>query len=227
MNELQIFRNNNFGEIRTLEKNGKILFCGSDVAKALGFKDTVNALKQRCKKDGVAFHHITDSLGRQQQAKFIDEGNLYRLIVSSKLPSAEKFERWVFDEVLPSIRKTGGYGTQFITKKDLQEIITQTATAVVNALNNQNNTPTNFSKWNIPRRGNGKIDRLPTHLKISVEQMLLAGMSYREIVDFLADNNEYMSQMAVCNYAKKYFTTLSMVNENNYRWQSMNPNHYY
>ncbi len=55
------------------------------------------------------FHTVIDSMGREQQAKFINEGNLYRLIVNSKLPSAEKFENWVFDEVLPSIRKTGGY----------------------------------------------------------------------------------------------------------------------
>ena len=109
MINLKVFNNEEFGEIRTIEENGNILFCGSDVAKALGYKDTVNALKSHCKLDGVAFHHITDTFGRSQKAKFINEGNLYRLIVNSKLPSAEKFENWVFDEVLPSIRKTGGY----------------------------------------------------------------------------------------------------------------------
>jgi len=109
MNNLQIFNNPEFGQVRTLETNEKILFCGSDVAKALGYQDTVNALKQHCKSDGVVFHHIIDSLGRDQQAKFITESNLYRLIVNSKLPSAEQFEIWVFETVLPSIRKNGGY----------------------------------------------------------------------------------------------------------------------
>lgn len=71
----------------------------------------MNALKSHCKEDGVAFYHLTDNLGREQKAKFISEGNLYRLIVHSKLPSAEKFERWVFDKVLPSIRKHGIYAT--------------------------------------------------------------------------------------------------------------------
>ncbi len=107
MNELQIFNNPNFGEIRTLEENGKILFCGKDVAGALGYADTINAIKQHCR--GVVKRHLTDNLGRKQTTNFILEGDLYRLIVNSKLPSAEKFERWVFDEVLPSIRKEGSY----------------------------------------------------------------------------------------------------------------------
>lgn len=109
MNELQIFNSNEFGKIRTFEENGKAFFCGSDVAKALGYDQPHKAIKQHCKADGGITHTVTDNLGRKQQAKFIDEGNLYRLIAHSKLPTAEKFEHWVFDEVLPTIRKTGGY----------------------------------------------------------------------------------------------------------------------
>ena len=110
MQELAIFNNPEFGDIRTLETDdGKVLFCGKDVATALGYKDTVNALKAHCKKDGVAIHHLTDNLGRQQDVNFITEGNVYRLITHSKLPDAERFETWVFDEILPTIRKTGGY----------------------------------------------------------------------------------------------------------------------
>lgn len=108
MNDIQQFTSNEFGTIRTVEQDGKVLFCGKDVATALGYKDTNNALKRHCR--GVAFHHpIVDQLGREQQARFITEGDLYRLIASSKLPSAQKFESWVFDEVLPSIRRQGGY----------------------------------------------------------------------------------------------------------------------
>ena len=106
-----VFDNQDFGRVRIVMDDGKPLFCGIDVARALGYKDTVNALKAHCKEDGVAFYHLTDNLGREQKAKFISEGNLYRLIVHSKLPSVEKFERWVFDEVLPSIRKHGIYAT--------------------------------------------------------------------------------------------------------------------
>lgn len=106
MNELQIFNNEEFGEVRTVEKDGKILFCGSDVAKALGYKSPKDAINQHCK--GAVKHSIPTN-GGIQQMNFILEGDIYRLIVKSKLPSAEKFETWVFEEVLPSIRKTGQY----------------------------------------------------------------------------------------------------------------------
>lgn len=109
MNKLQVFSNEQFGQVRTVVDNGKVWFCGKDIAEALGYTDTVRALLRHCKDNGVSFRHIIDSMGREQQAKFITEGNLYRLITHSKLPSAERFESWVFDEVLPEIRTTGGY----------------------------------------------------------------------------------------------------------------------
>lgn len=108
-NDLAVFKNEQFGEIRTIDEQGKVYFCGKDVAIALGYKDSINAVKQHCRKDGVVKHHLIDSMGRKQSAIFINEGNLYRLITHSKLPEAEKFESWVFDEVLPQIRKTGKY----------------------------------------------------------------------------------------------------------------------
>ena len=111
MNNLQIFSNAKFGEIRTIEENGTVLFCGSDIAKALGYADTAKAIKLHCKEDGWAICPVIDSMGREQQAKFINEGNVYRLIAHSKLPAAEQFERWVFDEVLPTIRRNGAYMT--------------------------------------------------------------------------------------------------------------------
>lgn len=81
------------GNVRTLtEADGTILFCGKDVAEALGYADTINALKQHCR--GVVKRHLIDSLGRKQEASFLFEPDLYRLIVASKLPSAQKFERW-------------------------------------------------------------------------------------------------------------------------------------
>lgn len=87
-NNLQIFKNEEFGEARTIEENGQIYFCGSDVAKALGYADTPKAITTHCKEDGWAFRSVTDNFGRTQQAKFINEGNLYRLIVNSKLESS-------------------------------------------------------------------------------------------------------------------------------------------
>lgn len=120
MNQMEIFKNPEFGSIRVIEENGKYLFCGVDVANALGYKDSAKALKTHCTADGWAFYPLIDTMGRTQNTRFISEGNLYRLIVHSKLPSAERFERWVFDEVLPTIRKHGAY----LTKEKLWEIAT-------------------------------------------------------------------------------------------------------
>lgn len=110
-NMVKTFVNEEFGSVRTIEENGRVMFCGKDVALALGYSDTNNAIKTHCKKDGVVIHHLIDSMGRKQGAKFISEGNLYRLISHSRLPYAEKFESWIFDDVLPTIRRTGGYVT--------------------------------------------------------------------------------------------------------------------
>lgn len=112
MNTIQIFNNNEFGEIRTFEENGKPLFCGKDIATALGYENATKAVRDHCRTDGgLKRYPIVDALGRTQEAVFISEGDVYRLITHSKLPAAERFERWVFDEVLPSIRKLGAYMT--------------------------------------------------------------------------------------------------------------------
>lgn len=107
MTDLQTFTNAAFGKVRILYEDGKPLFCGADACKALGYKNQSKALNDHCK--GVTKRYIPTS-GGKQQANFLPEGDLYRLITHSKLPSAEKFERWVFDEVLPAIRKSGMYG---------------------------------------------------------------------------------------------------------------------
>lgn len=109
MTNIAIFNNQQFGEIRTLDEPNGTYFCGKDVATALGYSNTKDAIIRHCRKDGVVKRDLIDNIGRSQQTAFIDEGNLYRLIVHSKLPTAEQFERWVFDEVLPSIRRTGEY----------------------------------------------------------------------------------------------------------------------
>lgn len=111
MNEIQIFNNPDFGTVRTLEDNNKVLFCGVDIAKALGYSNPSKALNDHCKGDLTNRYPIVDGLGRSQDAIFISESDLYRLVFGSKLPSAEKFTDWVTSEVLPSIRKHGAYMT--------------------------------------------------------------------------------------------------------------------
>lgn len=118
MNELQIFSSEEFGQVRTVEINGKPYFVANDVAKALGYVETAKAIRTHCK--GVSEMDIP-SKGGVQCMKIIPEGDIYRLIVRSKLPSAEKFEKWVFDDVIPSIRTNGGYiaGQETLSDEDL------------------------------------------------------------------------------------------------------------
>ncbi|MCH4184035.1 MAG: phage antirepressor KilAC domain-containing protein [Eggerthellaceae bacterium] len=107
MNTIQSFSNAQFGELHTVEEEGKTLFCAKDVANALGYRNTNDAIAKHCK--GVANRYPLSTAGGVQRVGFITEGNVYRLIASSKLPTAQRFESWVFDEVLPSIRRRGGY----------------------------------------------------------------------------------------------------------------------
>lgn len=108
MNDIQIFNNPDFGEVRTLEENGAVLFCGSDVAKALGYSNPRDVLSRHCR--GVVKRDTPTESGNQEMS-FIPESDLYRLVFSSRLPNAEKFTDWVTSEVLPSIRKHGLYAT--------------------------------------------------------------------------------------------------------------------
>lgn len=100
MNEIKIFDNQDFGRVRIVMDGDRPLFCGTDVARALGYTNPRKALIDHCK--GVTKRDAL-AAGGMQQTSFVSEGDVYRLIVRSKLPSAEKFERWVFDEVLPLI----------------------------------------------------------------------------------------------------------------------------
>lgn len=105
VNDLKIFNNAEFGQIRTVEINGKIYFVGKDIANALGYSNPRDAIARHCK--GVVKHDSFKEGG--QEVALIPEGDMYRLITHSKLESAERFESWVFDDVLPAIRQHGYY----------------------------------------------------------------------------------------------------------------------
>lgn len=117
MNELQIFNSEEFGEIRTITKDDEPMFCLADVCKALELEQ-VSRVKARLKTDGVTTSKVIDRLGREQEATFINESNLYKTIFQSRKESAERFTDWVTSEVLPSIRKNGGYITGQETMSD-------------------------------------------------------------------------------------------------------------
>ena len=119
MNELQLFSFENH-EVRSLSINNEPYFVGKDVAEILGYKNPRDAISKHVdeddKLDGVAIH---DSIGREQKPVFINESGLYSLVLSSKLPSAKKFKRWVTSEVLPALRKTGQYQVKELSGSEL------------------------------------------------------------------------------------------------------------
>ncbi|MBP5383533.1 MAG: phage antirepressor KilAC domain-containing protein [Lachnospiraceae bacterium] len=112
MNDLQVFRNEEFGQIRTVEIDGEPYFVGKDIAQALGYKDTADVLKTRVDEEDKRLVKVgeiptleTSNFG----AYIINESGMYSLVLGSRLPSAKQFKRWITSEVIPSIRKNGGY----------------------------------------------------------------------------------------------------------------------
>lgn len=117
-NKIQVFNSEEFGSVRTVMDDGVVLFCANDVAKALGYTNPRKAVGDHCR--GVTKRDTPTSSG-VQSVSFIPEGDVYRLIMRSKLPSAERFESWVMDDVLPSIRKHGIYATEDLTDKAIND----------------------------------------------------------------------------------------------------------
>ena len=228
MNDIKVFSNTEFGELGVMLIDGKEYFPATQCAKILGYSNPYDAIKRHCKGDGVVKregvsyttnqHNITTQ--QVTEIKYINEGNLYRLIVSSKLPAAEKFERWVFEEVLPSIRKTGGYGNI-----NLEQVIAQTATAVVSevvkqlvpvlaaaSLGKSVQTAEILQK----RRARKytytqptKMETLPPDVKEHADEMIISGQySCREVANYIINTTgQYISQMAVNRYKRKFFDT--------------------
>lgn len=135
MKEIQLFDNPEFGEIRTKEVNGEPWFSATDVARALGYTNPRDAIARHCKPTGVVNHDVGVQTGEKAdgtpsvqtvQMKFINEGNVYRLISRSTLQSAEKFESWLFEEVAPAIRKHGVY----LTQQKLEEVLANPDTII-------------------------------------------------------------------------------------------------
>ncbi len=138
---VQIFENDLFGKVRFVEKNGKQFAVASDVAKALGYKNSRKAINDHCRR--VEKGWCNDSVHRRIEVNIIPEGDIYRLVARSELPQAEKFESWIFDEVLPTIRKHGVYITdeayqEYLTNKPQFELRLQQAHEEIQALRIEN-----------------------------------------------------------------------------------------
>lgn len=120
MNELQTFTSAAFGSVRIIDKAGQPWFVGKDVAEILGYKDTSDAMKKHVDIEDKLTRRFADS-GQNREMYIINESGLYSLILSSKMPKAKEFKRWVTSEVIPAIRKTGGYiaGSENMTDAEI------------------------------------------------------------------------------------------------------------
>ncbi len=204
MNEMQVFQSSEFGELGVLEVNGKPYFPATACAKTLGYKRPADAITAHC-KGSVKYRVPTKGGG--QELKFIPEGDLYRLITHSKLPAAERFEKWVFDEVLPSIRQTGGYGSQVaMMGKMLDQLtqvtasLTQVASVLATATNGHR---TIEAETRQRKKAPSIINRLDVEARKEVEAMICSGQyTYMEIAQHLADCGIRISVTSVWRYAQ-------------------------
>ena len=203
MNEMQVFQNSEFGELGVLEVNGKPYFPATACAKVLGYSNTKDAIIRHCK--GVVKHDLPTN-GGIQTMNFIPEGDLYRLITHSKLPAAERFEKWEFDEVLPSIRQTGGYGSQAAMGKLVEQLTQVTASLMQVATVMATAASDHSTIEEEPRRrkkGPSIINRLDVEARKEVEAMICSGQyTYMEIAQHLADCGIRISTTSVWRYAQ-------------------------
>ena len=206
MNEMQVFQNSEFGSLGVLEINGKPHFPATACAKILGYAKPHNAIARHCRyslKEGVP---RPQNPRKNVEMNFISEGDLYRLIVHSKLPAAERFERWVFDEVLPSIRQTGGYGNMAEALKQVTDTFTAAMSSVLDRLDRleaQSRETSIEDEPLIRRRPTSVISRLDVNTRQDVEAMICSGQfTYSEIAKHLADCGIRISTTSVWRYAQ-------------------------
>ena len=207
MSDMRLFNNSQFGTLEVVLINGKEYFPATDCAKMLGYADPHKAIKQHCREDGWVNHPVVSETTNQYgvttkqtvQKKYITEGNLYRLISHSKLPAAEKFEKWIFDEVIPSIRATGGYGIQTISDNEqIAKIVTMAVTETIKQLmpllgakqiseDDYDSEEVVIKKYK-RRKPAGKIEKLPASIRQIVDEMLYGVSTFTEIQAFLKRN---------------------------------------
>lgn len=222
MNELTVFQNQEFGRLRTTEIEGEIWFIGKDVAQALGYTNHRKALadhvdpEDKLQGEGVT---IRDPIGREQHPTVINESGLYSLVLSSKLPGAKRFKHWVTSEVLPSIRKHGGYGNG-VSAEQVIEIAQHMSAAMGAELVKQLKdvlapAPQPAQEEVVlvdpepqrRRRYHSVITMLDPDLQREVDEMLANNRyTYTDIVQFLKENGIRISVSSICRYAQRYFS---------------------
>ncbi len=189
-----LFENQEFGQLRMIFIEGKQYFMANDVAKALGYSIPKDAVARHC-KGAMKQRYLTE--GGEQEVNFIPEGDVYRLIIRSRLPKAEEFEKWVFDEVLPSIRQTGNYinGT---SQYSIQDIVKETICQVVPMIIQELEDKSEREKY-----AERELEKLEMKVKRRIERLLYSGKhSYTGISKILQSEGFEISPKTICFYAE-------------------------
>lgn len=217
--QMKVFNHEQFGNVRIIEEDGRMLFCGSDVAKALGYTNPRKAVRDHTeggtKRSMVSLTTNQYGVTTEQivETTFITEGDVYRLITHSKLPSAERFERWVFDEVLPSIRRTGGYGQQ-LNMELVAQIITMTVQATVKELlplimqekrpePERREVQVAVNNRRPPVRGVSQFKIVSSGFAEVVIELSRQHKTNREIRDYLYEQGLEISEMSISRFRRK------------------------
>jgi prophage antirepressor-like protein len=196
MANIEVFSSTEFGNLHVLIVDGKEHFPATQCARILGCKNPHKAVIDHCKGDGLTNREVIDNLGRTQEVKYISEGNLYRLIIRSKLPAAQKFEAWIFDDVLPEIRRKGSYtvpgaestGDTEAIARLIGEVVSRTIPAVPAAMSAGYAVAPDK-----PKRSAGPrsiLTRLPEESRLELFDMVVGGEhSVERIVAWLHDEH--------------------------------------
>lgn len=197
MQQVMLFENKEFGEIRTLMIDGQPYFIGKDVAAALGYERPAKAILDHVDNEDKDEIPIQDSIGRMQNTPIINESGFYSLVLSSKLETAKKFKRWVTSEVLPSIRQTGNYisGTSPYSIEDIvRETICQVVPIIIKELEDRTEREKQAEK---------EMEKLEIKAKRKIERLICAGNhSYSSIARILVMDGIEISPATVCFYAE-------------------------
>lgn len=210
MNELKVFQNSEFGELGVMMIDGKEYFPAAQCARVLGYSNPQKAVRDHCDEEGCTKRSVLTNSGTQEM-KFINEGNLYRLIVRSKLPSAKKFERWVFDEVLPEIRRSGSYAginLEEVIARAVSTAVSETVKAIKPLLERpaQEIVYDTYEPDARLRRTHSIIGQLAPELRTEVDDMILSRKyTYAEIKHFLAEQGIGISIAAIGEYKKRLY----------------------
>lgn len=213
MDELRVFQNSEFGELGIRLIDGKEYFPASACAKILGYSNPRDAIARHCKgvvkRDGVSYSTNQHGATSYQTASinYIPEGDLYRLIVSSRLPAAERFERWVFDEVLPAIRRNGSYAPDMtaVIAQAVKQAVSETVKVMAPLL-----VCPPKPRQRMRRRITSLIEQLEPSLRMEMEEMLLdSRYGYVQISEHFRDcYGIIISKSSIGRYAQKMYEAL-------------------